>query len=334
MEGGDEGGGVDVVGGAAAGEVVEGFGEALEEGAVGGGAAEAFDEFVADVAAVEVGEDEGVGVSGDGRAGGFAGGDGGDEGSVGLEFAVDAELGGAFGDDAEGFLDFGNGGVRGTAFGGEREKGEGGLFLHDGADAGGGGDGDFGELDGVGVDVDGAVGKGVDAFGGAEEHDAGDGTDAGGGADAVEGGADGVGGGVSGAADEAVGVTGGDHEGGVEEGGADDGAGFEFGDAFGAAAFVVEAPVAVVLGAADEDGFDEFFAAEAIGGGEDAGVGAFGEDDAAAGPEGADLFDLLSEEALGGDGKRHRCFFIVRLWNGGGFVCVLGLCGYLCWRWD
>ena len=121
----------------------------------------------------------------------------------------------------------------------------------------------------------------------------------------MESGADGVGGRIGGAADEAVGVTGGDHEGGVEEGGTDDGAGFEFGDAFGAAAFVVEAPVAVVLGAVDEDGFEELFAAEAVGGGEDAGIGAFGEEDAAAGPEGADLFDLLSEEALGGGGEGH-----------------------------
>ena len=72
MQGGDEGDGVNVVGGAAPGEVIDGLGEALEKGSVRGGPRETFDEFVADVAAAKVREDQGVGTTGDARAGGFA----------------------------------------------------------------------------------------------------------------------------------------------------------------------------------------------------------------------------------------------------------------------
>lgn len=60
---GNSNGVIDVVFGAASGEVVGRFGEALQKGPNGLGAANTFGEFVADVAGFKVGEDEDVGVS-------------------------------------------------------------------------------------------------------------------------------------------------------------------------------------------------------------------------------------------------------------------------------
>ena len=74
---------------AAAGEVVDRFFEALEDWAESLGAGEAFDEFVSDVSGFEIGENENVGVALDLGFRAFLGGDGGDEGGVDLDFAVD-----------------------------------------------------------------------------------------------------------------------------------------------------------------------------------------------------------------------------------------------------
>ncbi len=74
---------------AAAGEVVDGFFEALKDWAESLSAGEAFDEFVSDVSGFEIGENENVGVALDLGFGAFLGGDGGDEGGVDLDFAVD-----------------------------------------------------------------------------------------------------------------------------------------------------------------------------------------------------------------------------------------------------
>ena len=66
---GDQGHLVDLLGIAAAGQVVDGGVQALENGAVGFKAAQALGNLVADVAGVDVGEDEGVGIAGDLGAG-------------------------------------------------------------------------------------------------------------------------------------------------------------------------------------------------------------------------------------------------------------------------
>ena len=84
-----------------------------------------------------------------------------------------------------------------------------------------------------------------------------------------------------------------------------EGAGFEFGHALGAAAFVEDAPVAVVGGTVDEDGGGEAVGIEAGGGIADAGIGAFGEDDAAAGGEALEALFLAVEERGGGSGEGH-----------------------------
>ena len=69
QRGGDQGHLVDLLGIAAAGQVVDGGVQALENGAVGFKAAQALGNLVADVAGVDVGEDEGVGIAGDLGAG-------------------------------------------------------------------------------------------------------------------------------------------------------------------------------------------------------------------------------------------------------------------------
>ena len=69
QSGGDDGHGVDLLGVAAAAEVVDGGIQAQQDGAVGVKAAQTLGDLVADVARVDVGEDEGVGVAGHGGAG-------------------------------------------------------------------------------------------------------------------------------------------------------------------------------------------------------------------------------------------------------------------------
>ena len=56
--GGDDGHGVDLLGVAAAGEVVDGSVQAQQDGAVGVEAAQALGDLIADVAGVDVGEDD------------------------------------------------------------------------------------------------------------------------------------------------------------------------------------------------------------------------------------------------------------------------------------
>ena len=82
QRGGDQGHLVDLLGIAAAGQVVDGGVQALENGAVGFKAAQALGNLVADVAGVDVGEDEGVGIAGDLGAGSLQLADLGSNGSV------------------------------------------------------------------------------------------------------------------------------------------------------------------------------------------------------------------------------------------------------------
>src|ERR1019366_4414177 len=82
----------DVVGVGAAREVGGGAVQAKQDVAVGVGVGEMTHHFAGDVAGVEVGEDEDVGVAAQLAVGQFAGGNLGDERGVGLEFAVEVRF--------------------------------------------------------------------------------------------------------------------------------------------------------------------------------------------------------------------------------------------------
>lgn len=105
LDGGDGHDTHDVVGRAAARKVVNRLGDALQDGAVGVGAGEALDQLVADVAGLEVREHEHVGLTGDGGAGSLELGDGGDDGGVELQVAIDGELGSLLLAELYGLLD-------------------------------------------------------------------------------------------------------------------------------------------------------------------------------------------------------------------------------------
>ena len=159
--------------------------EALEHGAVGIGVREVLDELDADVAHVDVGADEHVGLAGDlALAADLLGGDLGTDGGVELELAVDLEVGTALLGDLHGCADLVDERALGGAVGGVGEHGHAGLPAHEGVDGLGGGDGDGGELLGVGVDAHGGVAKaqeralGAVPAGDVEDAERGDGVDA------------------------------------------------------------------------------------------------------------------------------------------------------------
>lgn len=304
-----------VVGGTAR-KVGAGFGDAEEELAVCFGAGEVFDEFAGDVGAVEVGEDEDVGFSGDEGVAAFDAGEVGDDGGVGLHFAVNFHLesgfGGALFGEGGGGGDFLDGGAGGAAFVGVAEEGDAGFVAGELAADFAGLDGDAGELVHGGFGDDGAVGKEDDAafavaFVAEVEHLAtGDGGDAGEGLDEGDEGAQCVGGGEAGADDEAVHEVVLEHHGGevsrheqsfahlVVAEAAVAGEFFETGDEgfhFGGCGGVHDADVGEsdVFGGgdffdfgavADEDGRAEAHAGETSSGAEDGGFGSLGKDDA------------------------------------------------------
>lgn len=83
----------DIIKGAAAREVRNGEVEALEDGAGDMEAGDVLKGFVEDVAGIEVGDDEDIGVAGDGGVGEFLLGDGGIDGGVELHFAIEEDFG-------------------------------------------------------------------------------------------------------------------------------------------------------------------------------------------------------------------------------------------------
>lgn len=105
LDGGDGYDTHDVVGRAAARKVVDRLGDALQDGAVSVGAGEALDQLVADVAGLEIGEHKHVGLAGNGGAGGLELGDGGNDGGVELQVAIDGELGSLLLAELNGLLD-------------------------------------------------------------------------------------------------------------------------------------------------------------------------------------------------------------------------------------
>lgn len=211
MEGGDGGDGDDIVHGAAAAKVIDGLGAALKERAVSLSFGEALGELVTNIAGVEIREDEDVGFAGDRAAGSFFGADGRNDGGIGLEFAVDHEMGCAFFDKLRSGNDFVNDGIFAAAFGGEGEHGDNGLDADEGAAGFSGDDGDVGELFGGGIGDDAAIGVdehavvAVGAIGDDHEETTGEGFDAGFGFKDVEGGADRIGSAVGSAGDIAIG---------------------------------------------------------------------------------------------------------------------------------
>ena len=86
---GDNGHRIDLLRVAAAGEVVDGGVQAEQDGAVGVEVAETLGDLVADVARVDVGEDESVGVAADGVGDMLGLGDDGGDRRVELELAAD-----------------------------------------------------------------------------------------------------------------------------------------------------------------------------------------------------------------------------------------------------
>ena len=66
---GDDGHGVDLISVAAAGQIVDGSIQTLQDGAVGVVAAQTLSDLVADVTSLDQGEDEGVGIAGNLGAG-------------------------------------------------------------------------------------------------------------------------------------------------------------------------------------------------------------------------------------------------------------------------
>ena len=156
---------VDVFGEATAAEVVDGSCEALEHGAYSLHAAETLHEFVGDVAHLEVGEHEHVGAAAEGAVGSFCCGYRGHEGGVGLKFAVEDELGGELMCDFGGRDDFVDLLALGRTFGRERQDSYAGLNAGDVACCLGRGNGNLGELFGIGVGHNGAVGEDEDVVG-------------------------------------------------------------------------------------------------------------------------------------------------------------------------
>ena len=91
--GGGNGDHVDhVVDAAATAQVVDGGGHALHHGTHGLGTGETLDEFVADIAALQVGEHQDVGAAGDVAAGSLAGTHFRHDGGIGLQFAVELDV--------------------------------------------------------------------------------------------------------------------------------------------------------------------------------------------------------------------------------------------------
>ena len=121
---------------------------------------EVLDQLDADVAHVDVGDHQDVGPTGDlGVTSDLLGRDVGTYGGVQLELAIDLEVRPAFAGEPDGFAhaldELGLGG----AVGGVAQHGHAGFPAQEGADGLGGGDGDGGQLFGVGVDAHGSVAK-------------------------------------------------------------------------------------------------------------------------------------------------------------------------------
>lgn len=217
-DGGDSGDADDGLEVAVAGESVDGFGESDQDGSDDFHFAEVLHELVADVSGVEGGEDEDVGGIFEGAEGevmevGF-----GVDGDVYAHLAVDHQVRAHLFGDLCGFLNLDGLAVSGASEVRERQHGDARCDAKL-SDQVGCCDSDVGELFGVGVDIDGGIGKeaGFAFFIEDHVHTAGDGV-ALGEADDLEGGFDDLGVVVSDSTDTSVCVTAFDHHHGVAQG--------------------------------------------------------------------------------------------------------------------
>lgn len=226
LEGSDSGEVVDVHGGASAGEVVDSTVKTLQDRTDGGSTTDALCDLVGDVAHLEVGEDKDIGVTGHLTTGSLELSDGGIEGGIDLELAVDLQLG----SDLAGVLHSLDHEVDllvlGTALGGEGGEGDLGIHTEDRLCCLGRGDGDLSELLLIRRDHDAAVGKDEESVGAVLRRDlvihlddeaAAHSLDTGGGAKDLQGGADGVAGGVDRTGYLAIGIATLDHQAADEE---------------------------------------------------------------------------------------------------------------------
>src|SRR5206468_2251752 len=161
LENGDRRSVHNIIGGRAARQVRDRFGQSLQDRAERGPAAEALHEFVGDVAGVEVGEDQHVRPATDPGALGLPLGDFRHERRVGLQLAVEGEvrrrLASAQLRDRR--LHALHARAFGTAAGAIRKKGDDRLVSHDAASIARRRDGDVGELHRGRLGDNGAVGK-------------------------------------------------------------------------------------------------------------------------------------------------------------------------------
>lgn len=157
LKGGDGGDGDDVVDGAAAAEIIDRLGAALEEWAKSHGFSKALDELVADVTGVKIGEDEDVGFAGDRAARGFFSADRRDDGSIGLELAIDHEMRSALFHELGGLDHFVDNRIFSAALCGKGEHGDNWFDADERTARVGGHNGDIGKLFGGGVGHDAAV---------------------------------------------------------------------------------------------------------------------------------------------------------------------------------
>ena len=120
----------DVFDGGATGEVGGGMFEAEEDGAGDGGVGEILNGFVEDVAGVEVGGNQDVGMASDSGLSGFFGADARINGGVELHFAIDQDFWEFCSGDLHGLSDSVDGRILATgAEGGETEHGDFGLVV-------------------------------------------------------------------------------------------------------------------------------------------------------------------------------------------------------------
>ena len=197
---------VDFLGIAAAGQVVDGRVQTLQDGAVSLKAAQTLCNLVADIASIDVGEDEGIGVTGNLRAGGLQLADFGGNGGIKLQLAVDLQLRMSLLDAGSGVAHLVNGLTLAGTLGGVGQQSNAGINAKDLSGVSGL-DGGLNNLVLRRINVDGAVAHG-DALIAAHQDEAGtDGLDAGLALDQLQSRTDGVSGGVSGAAQQAVGLA-------------------------------------------------------------------------------------------------------------------------------
>ena len=153
-------GGDDVVDAGAARQIADRFGEALQERPDRLRAAQPLRQLVADVAGIEIREDQHIGVAGD-VAGvfHFLLRHRGNERGIGLEFAVDGQLRLARPRNRQRLAHLVDAGMLRAAFGRERQHGHARCFAQQRLRAARRGDGDVGELLRVRIGIDRAIGK-------------------------------------------------------------------------------------------------------------------------------------------------------------------------------